>query len=224
MYEIPANKATVTKNNILSDLALIEARLGESRREDGRTAEAGALFADSARKYAHVHTFPENEDGRIGIMDKALASAVKSDDASLKYQIAMGHNRVLNEEEYVPRFGIVEDIHDDGKFVPGVRRIGEKVYDGSSHFYLYRVNLSPEELDRLSELSAQTGSHYVFEKLKSDIVYVKDNTRENFGIVLSYKAKSGHLRIFSDHSGEEDARAKELVNSIALTLEVLIRS
>lgn len=218
-------KLLVNRNGVLSDLAEVTSRLGQKRLEEGNEVAARELFKESARIYAHVSTKISEAEGKRIVLEKALNGALRSDDHKLTYDIAIGALRVSNSDEYDPKFRLADEILEDSRVVAGVRKILEKTGYNSAIYY-YRINMDQDEFDKLVLLSEGTKrlnnllKHPDTQKTGS---YIKESDDSAGGIRVRYNSL-GFMTLSSRHSTVEHEGVKELINSVAVTLELLVRS
>lgn len=141
----------MNKGEALYALGLLSATAGEDRLRTGNMAAASNLFRDSAIKYAHrAVELGVRTDSELHILEKALKSAVRSDDHALSFEIAMGSIKVLNGAEYVPSFKLDEEGGNPKITVDG-KRLGH--YNGSN--YSYVIHMSEDQLSEIIRFSAE---------------------------------------------------------------------
>ncbi len=211
------------KREVIYALGALSKNVGEDRLKSGNEAAARDLFRDSARKYVHrAIEQKDNTRSELRVLDRAIESAVRSEDHALSFEIAMGSTKILNGGEYVPNFGLANVPSGIRASVEGIRNV---FYWGPK--YRYEVCMSNSQLDEIIRLSEvheglmqllQTASR----ETTTNVGTITREGRAGAGINIKYVA-TGRLCIWSDSTGGGEVES-EFINALGDTLELIIGS
>ncbi|MCL4365352.1 MAG: hypothetical protein M1569_03550 [Candidatus Marsarchaeota archaeon] len=220
----------MNKGETLYALGLLSATAGEDRLRNGNIVAARNLFRDSARKYVHRAVgLKDRTDSELRILEKALRSAVRSDDHALSFEIAMGSIKVLNGAEYVPSFKLDEGVGNPKITVDG-KRTG--YYSGGN--YSYSIHMSGDQLSEIIRFSAEHGDLAQF--LQSALENGNGNSGRTIigeeagpaNTVCFYRINANYvnnsfLSLWSDHTGGGDSEIS-FINAIGDSLMLISSS
>lgn len=215
---------TLTKNKMLDMLARCEMGLADRRSQEGMTASASALFADSARKYEYLASLREEKRDGIRTLEHALMLAKRSGDAKRTYSIATK----ISELELFSEKGLaVVELKGNGvdfsnlPFIRGVPKVTE-LDNREMAYYNYRIDLGNGKFAKLIDALGDGELKRIVDATQREIVTIEDEQLEKSAILLSYKDQLSLMSIYSKHRSEDANHIKNAINIIGNSFELLL--